>query len=90
MGSLSFLGQLIQLGTLYDNISDRPELVHAQTRDAIVAKFPRLGWSKCFSSAMTQEVTLKPWAHTTALGVDKFLSDVEENKLMIPYEDAEK
>jgi cyanamide hydratase len=88
-GSLSFLGQLIQLATIYDNVSDRPELVHEKTRDAIIAKFPRLGWSKCFATAMREEVALKPWSHTTALGI-KFPKDAEGNKLMAPYEEQEK
>jgi cyanamide hydratase len=85
-GNLSLLEQLIQLATIYDNISDRPELVREKTRGAMIAKFPRLGWSNCFATAMREEVALKPWSHTTALGT-KFPGDAEGNKLMTPYEE---
>ncbi|KAI0124223.1 hypothetical protein BJ170DRAFT_598544 [Xylariales sp. AK1849] len=87
VGRITFLGQLIQLATIYDNMGGRPELVDKKTRDEVVARFPRLGWSKCFSRTIREENGLKPWAHTTHLGEEDFPRGVEGNKLMAQYED---
>jgi cyanamide hydratase len=89
-GSITFLGQLIQLATIYDNITNRPGLVHVKTRDAVNAKFPRQGWCKCFAGSMRDEVVLKPWSNTTRLGVEKYPEDAERNTAMIAYEEQEK
>lgn len=86
VGQITFLGQLIQLATIYDNVGKRPELVHQKTRDEVVAKFPRLQWSSCFAKTLRQEIGLKPWAHSTHLGGADFPRGVEQNKLMAPYE----
>jgi cyanamide hydratase len=86
VGKITFLGQLIQLATIYDNMGGRPELVDARTRDEVVARFPRLGWSRCFSDTIREENGLKPWAHTTHLGEEEFPNGVAGNKLMAPYE----
>jgi cyanamide hydratase len=86
VGKITFLGQLIQLATIYDNMGGHPELVHATTRDEVVGKFPRLSWSSCFSKTIREENTLKPWAHTTHLGEEEFPNGVLGNTLMEPYE----
>ncbi|KAI1841547.1 hypothetical protein JX265_013512 [Neoarthrinium moseri] len=90
VGKITFLGQLIQLATIYDNMGGRPELVDRETRDQVVAKFPRLGWSTCFAKTIREENGLKPWAHTTHLGEEDFPRGVEGNELMAPYEENEK
>ncbi|KAI4599495.1 hypothetical protein KJ359_001938 [Pestalotiopsis sp. 9143b] len=89
VGKITFLGQLIQLATIYDNMGGRPELVAARTRDGVVALFPRRGWSGCFARTIRKENTLKPWAHTTHLGEEDFPGGVEGNQLMAPYEAEE-
>lgn len=84
-GTITFLGQLIQLATVYDNMGNNPELVHPDTKIDVNKTFPRLGWSKCFSATIREEVGLKPWAHTTHLEED-FPRGVENNKLMAEFE----
>ncbi|KAL1876460.1 hypothetical protein Daus18300_002704 [Diaporthe australafricana] len=84
-GTITFLGQLIQLATVYDNMGDNPEIVHLDTKADVNKAFPRLGWSKCFSATIREEVGLKPWAHTTHLEED-FPRGVENNKLMAEFE----
>lgn len=84
-GTITFLGQLIQLATVYDNMGDNPEIVHPDTKVDVHKAFPRLGWSKCFSATIREEVGLKPWAHTTHLE-EEFPRGVENNKLMAEFE----
>lgn len=86
VGKITFLGQLIQLATIYDNMGGRPELVDKKSRDEVVAKFPRLQWSSCFSKTIREENRLKPWAHTTHLGEEDFPQGVAGNELMAAYE----
>lgn len=89
VGKITLLGQLIQLATIYDNMGGRPQLVDQRTRDEVVAKFPRLQWSSCFAKTIREENGLKPWAHTTHLGEERFPQGVEGNELMAPYEKDE-
>lgn len=63
------------------------ETVHVETLEAVVAAFPRLGWSKCFERTIRLENELKPWAHTSALGVDRFPDGVRDNELMRRFEE---
>lgn len=67
-----------------DNTGAFADLVHADTIKDVSTHFPRMQWSSCFSSTM-QEIDLKPWAHSTALG-DEFKDKVLGNELMKPYE----
>jgi cyanamide hydratase len=85
-GSITFLGQLIQLATLYDNTGGNPEIVHADTRDDVNAAFPRGEWSRCFADVIKEEMGLKPWAHTSHLGEKEFEEAVLGNTLMEKYE----
>jgi cyanamide hydratase len=89
VGTITFLGQLIQLATLYDNVGGNPEIVHAVTRENVNRQFPRKGWSKCFAEVIGEELSLKPWAHTTHLGEKEFPDAVLSNTLMQEYEDWE-
>jgi len=83
-GTITSLGQLIQLSTVFDNIGANPHLIHKSTIESVVTAFPREQWSKCFAATMVEEMKLKPWCHTTAN--EGFIEAVEGNKLMEPYE----
>jgi cyanamide hydratase len=85
-GKVTFLTQIIQLATIYDNMGGNPELIHKDTLEDVVKHFPRKGWSGCFSKTIREENTLKPWAHTTALGEEAFPEGVKGNELMAPYD----
>ncbi|KAG7287403.1 hypothetical protein NEMBOFW57_006914 [Staphylotrichum longicolle] len=67
-GTITFLGQLIQLATVYDNLGARAYLVHETTRADVNRAFRRGGWAGCFARTIRQEVAVKPWAHSTHLG----------------------
>ncbi|KAI1339436.1 hypothetical protein F5Y15DRAFT_72955 [Xylariaceae sp. FL0016] len=82
VGTITFLGQVLQLATVYDNMGMNPGLVDEQTRLNVNRKWPRMGWSGCFSKTIREENTLKPWAHTTHLGEEDFPKGVEGNTLM--------
>ncbi|KAK3955817.1 hypothetical protein QBC32DRAFT_16820 [Pseudoneurospora amorphoporcata] len=86
VGTITFLGQLIQLATVYDNMSEMPHLVHPETRREVASKWKRNGWSRCFSKTIRAECEEKPWAHTTHLGVEKFPNGVRFNQLMEEYD----
>ncbi|KAB5577497.1 hypothetical protein GE09DRAFT_1168455 [Coniochaeta sp. 2T2.1] len=85
VGNITFLGQIIQLATLYDNIGGNPEIVHKETRDDVNREFPRGGWAECFVGVIREELGLKPWAHTTHLGKKEFEEGVLGNELMRGY-----
>ncbi|KAL2067105.1 hypothetical protein VTL71DRAFT_1529 [Oculimacula yallundae] len=84
-GTLTRLGALIQLATIFDNMGLNPKLVHEETIKGVVGEFPRLGWSGCFAKTIRKENALKPWSHTTHLGENEFPCGVENNQLMAPY-----
>ncbi|KAF3931027.1 hypothetical protein ABW20_dc0103224 [Dactylellina cionopaga] len=86
VGTITFLGQLIQLATIYDNMGGNPDIIHVGTRVDVNKAFPRDGWSKCFSDTIRDENSTKPWAHTTHLGEEEFPSGVLGNKLMEEYD----
>ncbi|KAI9850218.1 MAG: hypothetical protein M1838_005988 [Thelocarpon superellum] len=67
-GSITTVGQLIQLATILDNMGEHSALVHPDTIKDVTAHFPRRHWSLCFAATIREENRLKPWAHTTALG----------------------
>ncbi|KAJ5950363.1 uncharacterized protein N7479_008776 [Penicillium vulpinum] len=86
VGSITALGQLLQLATIFDNIGVYSDLVHADTIKDVSIHFPRKRWSHCFAATIRRENSLKPWAHTTALGEEEFPANVLGNTLMAPYE----
>ncbi|MCJ1436440.1 hypothetical protein MMC27_005819 [Xylographa pallens] len=86
VGTITTLGQVLQLATIFDNMGGHAELVHQETIKDVVARWPRNGWSKCFAQTIRTENGLKPWAHTTALGDEDFPNGVLGNKLMEPYD----
>ncbi|KAF7549665.1 hypothetical protein G7Z17_g6222 [Cylindrodendrum hubeiense] len=83
-GTITFLGQLIQLATIYDNVGLFEGIIHETTREDVNRAFPREGWSGCFAKTIREEMRLKPWCHSTH--IHNFASEVESNKLMQPYD----
>ncbi|EER39627.1 urea hydro-lyase/cyanamide hydratase [Histoplasma capsulatum var. duboisii H88] len=86
VGKITAVGQLLQLATIFDNTGTYEDLVHPSTIYNVNVAFPRLKWADCFAATIRQENSLKPWAHTTALGEDEFPAKVLGNKLMAKYE----
>ncbi|KAL4908495.1 hypothetical protein BDW74DRAFT_147523 [Aspergillus multicolor] len=89
-GTITFLGQLIQLATLYDNTGEHPQvkeygkLIHPVTREAVNQMHPRLQWCGFFSGTIRKEESVKPWCHSTHI-VD-FDKQIEGNMLMKQWE----
>ncbi|KAL4939178.1 hypothetical protein BDV06DRAFT_41046 [Aspergillus oleicola] len=79
IGMITALGQLVQIATIFDNTGGHSQLVHDDTVKEVIEHWPRLNWSSCFAATISEEVGLKPWAHTTALG------DFKGNILGNPY-----
>ncbi|KAF1974620.1 urea hydro-lyase/cyanamide hydratase [Bimuria novae-zelandiae CBS 107.79] len=84
IGTITTVGQLIQLATLFDNAGANPTLISKETIESIVVAYPRGHWSNCFAHTIEQELTLKPWAHSSA--IPKFAEAVAGNKLMEPWD----
>lgn len=89
-GTITYIGQLIQLATTYDNTGVHPhvknfeKLVHDVTRSQINESFPRLKWSNFFSGIIRKEEAIKPWCHSTHLV--NFDKEIEANTLMKQWE----
>ncbi|ROT37176.1 cyanamide hydratase [Sodiomyces alkalinus F11] len=89
-GSITFLGQLIQLATIYDNVGAHPEvpelgeMIHEETRRAINERFPRLRWLVCFAEVIRREEGAKPWCNSTR--IPEFERMVLGNELMMPFD----
>jgi cyanamide hydratase len=84
VGTITTVGQLIQLSTLFDNVGGNPTLISRETIESVVAAYPRGHWSSCFAIKIEEELRLKPWAHTSAIA--NFAADVQNNKLMAPFD----
>ncbi|KAK6465136.1 hypothetical protein DFJ63DRAFT_310239 [Scheffersomyces coipomensis] len=85
-GYITTLGLILQLATILDNVGLHHHLIHEDTLDLVNKTYSRAGWLNCFAKAIDNENHLKPWGHTSALGVDQFRDDVLANKLT--YEKA--
>ncbi|KAK2053211.1 cyanamide hydratase family HD domain-containing protein [Colletotrichum caudatum] len=89
-GTITFLGQLIQLATLYDNVGRHPcvkcfgKLIHETTRAEINKTHPRLKWCSFFATTVRKEVGVKPWCRSTH--IVNFDKKVESNTLMSAWE----
>ncbi|KAI5367749.1 Putative HD/PDEase domain, cyanamide hydratase [Septoria linicola] len=83
-GTISQMGQLIQLATEFDNMGGQPYLIHKDVIERVVKQHPRLKWSSCFAASIQEEIDLKPWCHTTK--IPGFKEAVAGNELMKPYE----
>ena len=88
-GTITRIGALIQLATIFDNMGGQPQLVSKATIESVTKAYPRKKWSSCFAATIRRENGLKPWAHTTALGERAFPEGVEANALMAPYDNLE-
>jgi len=88
-GTLTRIGALIQLATIFDNMGGSAELVARETIESVTQAYPRKKWSGCFAATIRKENALKPWAHTTHLGEQDFPVGVENNHLMAPYDHLE-
>lgn len=90
-GTITLLGQLIQLATLYDNVGEYEgvanfgDLVHEDTRDSVNKAFPRKAWCSWFAGTVRSEVRNKPWCHTTH--IPQFAKKIEENDLQKTWEE---
>lgn len=89
-GNIHALGALMQIATIFDNLGDNNEFVEPTTIAEVNKEFPRLNWSSCkdckFASTIREEGRVKPWAHTTKMGVEAFATGIEGNKVMARYE----
>jgi cyanamide hydratase len=89
-GTITVMGQLIQLATLYDNagkyegVENFCDLVHEDTRDSVNKAFPRMGWCSWFAERVRGEIGNKPWCHTTH--IPQFDKMMEQNTLQKPWE----
>lgn len=89
-GTITLLGQAVQLATVFDNVGAHPAvdgfagILHRDTREDVIRRFPREGWLGCFAATVREELRLKPWCHTTH--IPDFASKIEGNALMRPYE----
>ncbi|KAK4700673.1 cyanamide hydratase, partial [Phenoliferia sp. Uapishka_3] len=88
-GKITTHGQMLQLGTLYDNVGATADWIHPNTAKEIARAYPRLGWTKCFGEAMRDEVVNKPWSHTTFFDEEDIWSKVNGNAIAKPIEDQE-
>lgn len=64
-----------------DNTGLRADLLHSTTIEDVIKHYPRTGWSSCFAAVVRKENSLKPWAHTTALGEEEFPRKVMGNEI---------
>ncbi|KAF7674431.1 hypothetical protein GT037_007191 [Alternaria burnsii] len=89
-GTITFMGQLIQLATLYDNVGKYEEIeefgsmIHETTRDRVNRTFPRLRWCSWFAETVRKEESNKPWCHTTH--IPQFDAKMEANTLQKAWE----
>ncbi|KAJ5199825.1 cyanamide hydratase [Penicillium cf. griseofulvum] len=89
-GTITYIGQLIQLATTYDNTGFHPhvqnfgELINEATRFQINEAYPRIKWCSFFSSIIRKEEEIKPWCHSTHLV--NFDKEIEANTLMKQWE----
>ncbi|KAF4213865.1 hypothetical protein CNMCM5878_009927 [Aspergillus fumigatiaffinis] len=69
-GTITYIGQLIQLATIYDNVGSHPyvkdfgKLIHDTTRAQVHGAHPPGEWRTFFSSVIQKEEAIKPWCHT--------------------------
>lgn len=61
------------------------QYVHPDTVKDVTQHHPRREWSKCFSNKLREEISLKPWCHTTVNG-ENYTDMIEHNSLMVPYD----
>ncbi|KAL8995321.1 MAG: hypothetical protein Q9169_004925 [Polycauliona sp. 2 TL-2023] len=85
-GTITTIGQLLQLATIFDNMGGHKEMIHEDTIKDVTKHYPRNNWSTCFATTIRKENGMKPWAHTTTLGEEDFPNGVQNNEIMRPYD----
>lgn len=89
-GNIHALGSLMQIATIVDNVGENADFVHKETLAEINREFPRLGWTSkpgcAFASTVREEGRVKPWCHTSKMGVEEFAQGIEGNSAMREYE----
>lgn len=75
----------VSVNELADNLGAHKEFVHEDTVKDVTKHYPRKEWSSCFATTLREEITLKPWCHSTVCG-DDFPDNVEHNEVMEPYD----
>lgn len=83
-GNVTALTALLHFATVLDNAGLHPELVHRETIESVVQRYPRNGWTGCFARVVRRECEIKPWANTTR--IEGFAEMVEANDLMRPFD----
>lgn len=83
-GTISSLCALIHLVTIFDNMGLNSSLIDKKTIESVTQAYPRKKWSSCFGATVDNEITVKPWCHTTV--IEGFADGVRGNKLMEPYD----
>ena len=83
-GNITTLTAVTHFATVLDNAGLNAELVHKDTIESVVAKYPRNKWTSCFADVVRKECELKPWANTTR--IEGFAEMVEANEVMQPYD----
>lgn len=60
-GNITFIGQIIQLATIYDNVGGQHPtvqnfnlIVHEQVREDVIRTFSRKGWLICFAGTVRE------------------------------------
>ena len=69
------------------------ELIHQETVEDVMRRWPSRGWSKCFAGVIRREVGGKPWANTSRLekgDEEEFSRGVEANEVGKAYEEKER
>lgn len=79
-GFITTLGLILQISTILDNVGFNTNLIHPDTLDKVNKTYSRDGWLNCFAAAIDKENSMKPWGHTSALGVDDFRDGVLSNQ----------
>ncbi|CAK97053.1 uncharacterized protein An11g09230 [Aspergillus niger] len=89
-GNITFLGQLIQLATIYDNVGEHPHvrdfggLIHEDARREVNELWKREGWCGVFADVVKLEAGRKPWCHSTH--IVGFEGKIDIPKLYAGYE----
>ncbi len=82
-GYITQLGLIIQISTVLDNagFDSVSSLIHSDTLKVVNERYNRDNWLKCFAGVVQKENVLKPWGHTSSLGVEEFPANVLKNPL---------
>lgn len=86
VGNITTLGLILQIATILDNVGHHTDLIAESTIEDVNKSVPRHNWLNCFAQVVDAETQIKPWSHTTALGVTEFKNGILGNKAMAKFE----